>query len=207
MERDIKSDCSKWPVTKSWTQNPSQSSLVIRSVASDQGSEHMNIWKYSKSLLPEENSHPQLSDTLWSIMAWRFPSGSVWIDHLKLIGPERQREGHLSEGQEMGSNSCQGEYSAISKKWKILEIQHLSLSPHFICPSCLTLCMHCVEGWTWCLLDRRAHAKIRCWSPQCQLSSLITLNTPEIHLFKEDCTGPLQHLSDISVLQRSLLSP
>lgn len=118
MERDIKSDCSKWPVIKSWTQTPSQSSLEITSVTSDLGSEHMNIWEHSDSLLPEEDSHPQLCN----IMVWRFPSGSVWTEHLKLLAPEK--ESHLSEGQEVGSNSCQGQYSAISKMWKIFAIQH-----------------------------------------------------------------------------------
>lgn len=123
------------------------------------------------------------------------------------------REGHLSEG--MGSNSVTESIQLSVKSGKSLRFNTQSnfnslfppLCPNLLSPSCLTLCMHCAGGWTWDLLPagQKGTCKNEGLKPPVSAEFLITPTTPEIHLFEDNCTRPLNPLSDISVLQRSLL--
>lgn len=74
------------------------------------------------------------------------------------------------------------------------------LSHQLITPGYPIFCMCCTEGWIWDSGVRWAEGhmqKIRCWSPQRQPSFLIALTTTATHLFEDNCTRPLYHLSDI----------
>lgn len=155
MEKDIKSDCFKWPVIKSWTQTPSQNSLVIRSGTSVLGSEHMNIWEYSDSLLPEEDSSPAVRHSVqyhglripnWFCLEWplkahcsRERMKNTWVKGRRWVPTPVIKSIQLSvkSGKSLRFNTPSNFNSLFPH-----------LFPQLIGPSCLTLCVHCVEGWT-----------------------------------------------------------